>query len=157
MVDQILPIQNTTMEVAQFDIQKIRNPEIEGTEYQEGPQLGFWNVRENVLTRDGHLCQWCKGKSNDHILNVHHIESRKTGGDSPDNLIALCETCHASLHKTHQLKKSHIVDARCISAHPLAASDGTWYLIKCVRRNNRQLHKATIRKGGMRQRNTAPK
>lgn len=32
-----------------------------------------------------------------------------------------------------------------------------WYVLKLVRRNNRQLHKATIRKGGKRQRNTAPK
>ncbi|QBD78370.1 hypothetical protein EPA93_21155 [Ktedonosporobacter rubrisoli] len=40
---------------------------------------------------------------------------------------------------------------------PLACSDGTWHQMKFVRRNNRQLHKATIRKGGLRQRNTAPK
>lgn len=58
---------------------------------------------------------------------------------------------------THQLEKSHLIDARCISGHPLACSDGIWYLIKWVRRNNRQLHKATIRKEGKRQRNTAPK
>lgn len=57
----------------------------------------------------------------------------------------------------HQLEKSHLVDARCISGHPLAQPDGTHYLLKFVRRNNRQLHKATIRKGGKRQRNTAPK
>src|SRR6266699_2908506 len=61
--------------------------------YQQGPQLGFWNVREYVLFRDGHTCKWCLGKSGDKIFNVHHIESRKTGGDSPDNLITLCETC----------------------------------------------------------------
>lgn len=157
---------------------------------------------------DSHLCQWCKGTSKDRRLHVHHIESRKTGGDSPDNLITLCETCHDLIHRTHQeqkierkprgfrdatqmgtmrwriyeqakelfpqvhltygyltkhtrvthqLEKSHLIDARCISGHPLACSDGTWYLVKPVRRNNRQLHKATIRKGGKRQRNTAPK
>ncbi len=49
------------------------------------------------------------------------------------------------------------IDARCISGNALAQTDGTWYLIKWVRRNNRQLHKATIRKGGKRQRNTALK
>lgn len=157
---------------------------------------------------DSHLCQWCKGTSKDRRLHVHHIESRKTGGDSPDNLITLCETCHDLIHRTHQeqkierkprgfrdatqmgtmrwgiyeqakelfpqvhltygyltkhtrvthqLEKSHLIDPRCISGHPLACSDGTWYLVKSVRRNNRQLHKATIRKGGKRQRNTAPK
>ncbi len=208
LVHKILPVRNTTIEVAQFDIQKIRHPGIEGKAYQEGPQLGFWNVREYVLFRDDHCCQWCQGKSKDPILNVHHIESRKTGGDSPDNLITLCETCHNLIHRTqqehtierksrmfrdatqmgiirwriyeqtkalfqnvhltygyitkhtrisHHLEKSHRIDARCISTHPCAISDGTWYLIKCVRRNNRQLHKATIRKGGKRQRNTAPK
>jgi 5-methylcytosine-specific restriction endonuclease McrA len=208
LVHQLLPVSRTTIEVAQFDLQKIRHPEIEGKEYQQGPQVGFCNVREYVLFRDHHCCQWCQGKSNDRILHVHHIESRKTGGDSPDNLITLCETCHEYIHRTHQehkiertsrgfrdathmgmirwriyeqakarfphvhltygyitkhtrithaLEKSHLIDARCISQHPLAVSDGTWYLIKQVRRNNRQLHKATIRKGGKRQRNTAPK
>jgi RRXRR protein/HNH endonuclease len=208
LLHRILPIRKTTIEVAQFDIQKIRNPTIEGKEYQEGPQLDFWNTREYVLARDGHQCQWCKGTAKDPVLNVHHIESRKTGGNSPDNLITLCETCHDLIHRTHQedkierkhrgfrdathmgiirwhiyeqakalfspvhltygyltknarithhLEKSHMMDARCISGHPCVQSDGTTYLIKCVRHNNRQLHKATIRKGGMRQRNTAPK
>lgn len=208
LVHQILPVHRTTIEVAQFDMQKLRNPEIEGKQYQQGPQLGFWNVREYVLARDSHTCQWCQGKSKDPILNVHHIESRKTGGDSPDNLITLCETCHDLIHRTQQedkihrknrsfrdtthmgimrqriysrakamfqdvhltygyitkhtritnnLEKSHLIDARCSSQHPLAVSDGTWYQIKYVRRNNRQIHKATIRKGGKRQRNIAPK
>lgn len=208
LVQTILPVRTITIEVAQFDLQKLRHPEIEGKQYQQGPQSDFWNVREYVLFRDGHTCQWCQGKSKDPILNVHHIESRKIGGDRPDNLITVCETCHTLIHRTHQecaierksrgfrdatqmgiirwriteqvkeifpnvqvtygyltkqarishhLEKSHLIDARCISGHPLACSDGTWYLIKMVRRNNRQLHKATIRKGGKRQRNTAPK
>ena len=46
-----------------------------------------------------YLCQCCKGKSKDKILNVHHIESRKTGGNAPNNLITLCETCHTGHHK----------------------------------------------------------
>ena len=98
-VRKILPISKVIVEVASFDIQKIKNPNISGSEYQEGEQLNFWNVREYVLFRDGHLCQHCKGKSKDSILNVHHIESRKTGGDSPGNLITLCETCHDLHHK----------------------------------------------------------
>jgi N6-L-threonylcarbamoyladenine synthase len=50
------------------------------------------------LYRDGHKCQHCKGKSKDKIINVHHIESRKTGGDAPNNLITLCKTCHDDFH-----------------------------------------------------------
>ena len=96
---KILPITKIIVETASFDIQKIKNPEIKGEEYQKGEQLNFWNVREYVLFRDGHTCQCCKGKSKDKILNVHHIESRKTGGDAPNNLITLCETCHNNYHK----------------------------------------------------------
>ena len=95
---RILPIKNIIVETASFDIQKIKNPEIQGVEYQQGEQLNFWNVREYVLFRDNHTCQCCKGKSKDKILNVHHIESRKTGGDAPNNLITLCEYCHKQYH-----------------------------------------------------------
>ena len=106
-VHEILPITKIVVETAQFDIQKIKNPDIAGEEYQQGGQLGFWNTREYVLFRDNHTCQCCKGKSKDSILNVHHIESRKTGGDAPNNLITLCETCHKGYHQgTVQLPKT---------------------------------------------------
>ncbi len=97
-IHELLPISQIVVEVASFDIQKIKNSEIDGTDYQQGDQLGFWNVREYVLFRDGHICQCCYGKSKDPVLNVHHIESRKKGGDSPENLITLCETCHKGYH-----------------------------------------------------------
>ncbi|XWN53739.1 RNA-guided endonuclease IscB [Anoxybacillus flavithermus] len=207
-VHSLLPITHITVEVAQFDTQKIKNPDIQGAAYQQGEQLGFWNVREYVLYRDGHTCQWCKGKSKDPVLNVHHIESRKTGGDSPSNLMTLCKTCHDMIHRegleheiqrrfsslkdashmtvmrwfiwnglkkvyphanitygyitkciriANGLPKSHMVDARCISGNPLAKPSGTVYLLKFVRKNNRQLHKATILKGGKRKSNKAPR
>lgn len=207
-VHQILPITRIIVETASFDIQKIKNPDISGAEYQQGEQLDFWNVREYVLFRDGHICQCCKGKSNDRILNVHHIESRKIGGNGPNNLITLCETCHTGYHRgtvklpktihrgmsfrdasfmgimrwsfydelktlypdvnltsgyitksiriKNNLSKEHYIDARCISGHPLAVSDGTYYYQKKVRCHNRQIHKSTILKGGVRKRNQAP-
>lgn len=206
-IHEILPITKIVVETASFDIQKIKNPDISGKEYQEGDQLGFWNVREYVLFRDGHTCQCCKGKSKDKVLNVHHIESRKTGGDAPNNLITLCEVCHTGYHKgTVQLPKSihrgmsfraatfmgimrwafynklketysdvsmtygyitkntriknhlpkeHYIDARCISGHPNAKSDGTLYYQRKVRCHNRQIHKMSIRKGGKRKCNQA--
>ena len=98
-VCKILPVSNIVVETASFDMQKIKHPDIQGEEYQQGEQLGFWNVREYVLWRDGHVCQHCHGKSKDHVLNVHHLESRKTGGDAPSNLITLCETCHKAYHR----------------------------------------------------------
>jgi len=98
-VRSFLPVSSVTVEVAQFDAQWIKNSDLTGTDYQHGEQFGFWNVREYVLYRDGHQCQCCHGKSKDKVLNVHHIESRKTGGDSPSNLVTLCETCHNAYHK----------------------------------------------------------
>lgn len=106
-VYQLLPVTKLVVETASFDIQKIKNPTISGTEYQQGEQLDFWNVREYVMFRDGHTCQCCNGKSKDKILNVHHIESRHIGGNAPNNLITLCETCHTGYHKgTVKLPKS---------------------------------------------------
>lgn len=102
-IHTILPINKIIVETASFDIQKIKNPEISGKKYQEGEQLGFWNVRQYVLHRDRHRCHGKTGCKNK-ILNVHHIESRKVGGDSPDNLITLCEECHNNYHNG-KLKK----------------------------------------------------
>jgi N6-L-threonylcarbamoyladenine synthase len=92
----LVPISKVIVETAKFDIQKINNPEIQGKEYQEGVQKDFDNVREYVLYRDNHICQYCK--KNNVILRVHHIVSRQTGGDRPDNLITLCEKCHKKYH-----------------------------------------------------------
>ena len=208
-VCMILPVTKIIVETASFDIQKIKDPDISGTGYQQGEQLDFWNVREYVLSRDGHTCQCCKGKSKDPVLNVHHIESRKTGGDAPNNLITLCETCHKSYHSgavqlpkaihrgmrfkdaafmgvmrwnfynklkeiyelqgieirmtfgyltkntriRHHLPKEHYIDARCISGHPEAIPNNEVFYQKKVRCHNRQIHKNTILKGGIRKRN----
>ena len=203
---KILPITKIIVEVAAFDIQKIKNPNISGAEYQQGEQLNFWNVREYVLFRDNHKCQGKKNCANK-ILNVHHIESRKTGGDAPNNLITLCEDCHNAYHTgslklnlkrgasfkdsafmgimrwtfyeklkesysnvsltygyltkntriTNNLPKSHTTDARCISGNPTAEANDIIYFQKIVRKHNRQIHKATINKGGTRKLNQAPK
>ena len=207
-VCSILPISSIVVEVASFDMQKIKNPEISGKDYQQGEQLNFWNVREYVLFRDGHICQCCKGKSKDKILSVHHIESRKTGGDAPNNLVTLCETCHKAYHNgtvklpetvkrgmkfkdasfmgvmrwafynelkkrysnvsmtygyltkkariENELPKEHYADARCISGNPLAEPLGYYFYQKKVRCHNRQIHRLTILKGGVRKRNQAP-
>ncbi len=97
-IHKVLPVSKIIVEVASFDMQKIKNSTISGIGYQQGDQLGFWNTREYVLFRDGHQCRGKKGCKNK-ILNVHHIESRKIGGDSPSNLITLCEECHDDYHK----------------------------------------------------------
>lgn len=85
------------MQVAAFDIQKIKIPEINGKQYQEGAQSGFWNLREYVLHRDNHTCQNpdCKNKSRHPVLEVHHMGYWKLDrSDRPGNLITLCNKCH---------------------------------------------------------------
>lgn len=212
-VYKILPITNIVVETAAFDTQMLRAKELglslpKGVDYQQGEQIYSYNVREYVLFRDNHTCQHCKGKSKDPVLQVHHIESRKIGGDAPNNLITLCKTCHAKYHAglikelrvkrgasyrdaafmgvmrwafydrlkqiypnvsmtfgyitkhtriKHQLEKKHYIDARCISGHPNALPTENLYLQKAVRKRNRQLHKATINKGGIRKNNQSPK
>lgn len=94
---KILPIQRTIVEVANFNIQKILNPNIEGLAYQEGVQKDFWNLREYILHRDNHQCQNpnCRNTNPSPILCLHHIIYRSNGGtDSPNNLITLCDKCH---------------------------------------------------------------
>ena len=41
----ILPIAKVTIETANFDIQKIENPEINGIGYQQGDMYGYQNIR----------------------------------------------------------------------------------------------------------------
>lgn len=70
-----------------------------GTDYQLGEQYDFYNTRQYVLHRDEYTCQCCGTHDNNVKLHVHHIESRQTGGDAPNNLITLCEHCHKALHE----------------------------------------------------------
>lgn len=99
-IASLLPVSKIIIETAAFDIQKIRNPEIGGEEYQQGEQMGFWNTREYVLYRDGHECRLCGGKRKDPVLEVHHKIRRIGGGsDRPENLVTLCSTCHGRLHQ----------------------------------------------------------
>ena len=54
-------------------------------------------LRQQILRRDGWRCQSCGTMSN---LEVHHKEFRsQSGDDSEQNLITLCSTCHASMHR----------------------------------------------------------
>ena len=99
-VESILPVTKWRVELASFDIHKITNPYVHGFWYQKGAQLGFYNVKAYVLSRDNYTCQHCKGKSKDPKLHCHHIIFRsQRGTDSPENLICLCKTCHDALHE----------------------------------------------------------
>ena len=60
---QILPIKRLTIEVAQFDTQLLKNPEIRGVEYQQGEQLGFWNTRSMYCSETSTLANAVKERA----------------------------------------------------------------------------------------------
>ena len=98
-IHRFLPISNICVEVAAFDIQKIKNPDIQGTNYQQGDTFGFFNIRQFVFFRDNYTCQNpnCKNHDKNIILRTHHIKYKSLGGtDKPSNLITLCTKCHTS-------------------------------------------------------------
>jgi 5-methylcytosine-specific restriction endonuclease McrA len=56
----------------------------------------YEGLRQQVLRRDGWKCQCCGTLSN---LEVHHKEFRShSGDDTEQNLITLCDSCHAGAH-----------------------------------------------------------
>ena len=214
-IQKMLPVSEIHVETAEFDTQRLKameegRPVPVGTDYQKGEMYDQYNVRQYVLFRDGYKCKCC-GKHGDGVkLHVHHIESRQTGGNAPNNLITFCEDCHKALHagtiqlpdgrakrgrshrdatfmgimrkamvsqlrgivdipvtetygyitkyyrELYHVEKSHISDAIMISRNFKAEPDDTYYASKAVRHHNRQLHKNTILKGGVRKRNQAP-
>ena len=96
-VCRLLPISSITVEESRFDIHRIQNPDVEGIGYQQGPQYGFDNVKEYVRWRDEYRCRKCRSRTH---LEVHHIVQRRDGGaDRPENLVTLCNDCHAALHR----------------------------------------------------------
>ena len=106
-VCRILPVSKVVVETAEFDLQLLKaiadgKPVPQGEDYQKGEMYGHYNVRQYVLWRDGYTCQCCGAhatQKKEVRLHVHHLESRKVGGDAPDNQVTLCESCHKKLHK----------------------------------------------------------
>ena len=103
LICSILPVTSINIEVADFDLQKLKADLYElskpvSTDYQEGEMPGFSNLRQYILYRDNYKCKCCKGASKDNVLEVHHLISRKIAGNVPSNLITLCKTCHEGYH-----------------------------------------------------------
>lgn len=106
-VCNILPISKVVVETAEFDLQLLKaveegKPVPQGEDYQKGEMYGHYNVRQYVLWRDGYTCQCCGAhstKKKDVKLHVHHLETRKTGGDAPSNQLPSVKTATRSCTK----------------------------------------------------------
>lgn len=96
-VESILPNPKWIIEIGQFDIHKITNPDV--IDYQSGKMKGFYNTKAYILHRDGYKCQ-SNEKIHSEKLHVHHKIFRSNGGtDDPTNLETLCDLCHYKVHK----------------------------------------------------------
>lgn len=94
-VKKILPINKIVIEIGKFDT----NSKTNSWGMCKQKDYSFENKRAKILFRDKYTCQYCKGKSKDEKLEVHHIVFRSRGGsDDEDNLITLCKKCHDKLH-----------------------------------------------------------
>jgi hypothetical protein len=78
--------------VANFDTQKMQQPEITGIEYQQGELQGY-EIKEYLLEKWGRNCAYC-GKT-DVPLEVEHIVPKSRGGSNRvSNLTISCRKCN---------------------------------------------------------------
>lgn len=86
------PLFAIAVETVRFDLQKMENAEISGTEYQQGELLGY-EVREYLLEKWGRKCAYCAKEGVP--LEVEHIRPRSSGGSNRvSNLTIACRTCN---------------------------------------------------------------
>ena len=91
------PVTGWHQELVRFDIQKVGNPEISGTEYQRGALAGF-ETREYLLAKWNRKCAYCDASGVGPTgvpLNIDHIHPRAKGGSNKvTNLALACIPCN---------------------------------------------------------------
>lgn len=98
--EKILPITDKTIEAGPFNIQKIINTDISGTEYQQGDMYGYQNMRAYLIARENNQCQVCnKEFQKGQKISIHHCKQRKEAGTNrAANLAIMHKKCHDRLH-----------------------------------------------------------
>lgn len=87
-------ITECSFEAVRFDTQLMDNHDIEGIEYQQGTLFGY-ELREYLLEKYRHTCQYCGGESGDSVLEWEHIIPKSRGGsDSVKNATLACQSCN---------------------------------------------------------------
>ena len=101
------PITEAAIETVRFDMQKLENPEITGTEYQQGTLAGY-ETREYLLEKWHRECAYCGAK--DVPLEIDHIHPRSRGGsDRVSNLTLACHPCNQ--RKNNQPVEAFVANA----------------------------------------------
>ncbi|NEP28080.1 RNA-guided endonuclease IscB [Moorena sp. SIO3I6] len=89
---RLCPIAGIFQELVRFDTQKMENPEISGTEYQQGTLCGY-EIREYLLEKWNRKCAYCG--ATDVRLEIEHIKPKSLGGsDRVNNLAIACHDCN---------------------------------------------------------------
>ena len=89
---KVCPIIGLSQELVRFDTQALQNPEISGTQYQQGELFGY-EVREYLLEKWGRFCAYCKAENIP--LEVEHIKPKSKGGSNRvSNLTIACRVCN---------------------------------------------------------------
>jgi hypothetical protein len=89
------PITSAKVEEVKFDTHLLKNPGIKDKEYQKGRLFGT-EMREYLLYRYNHTCQYCLGVSGDKILQWEHkIPKSRGGSNSEVNATLSCQTCNS--------------------------------------------------------------
>src|SRR5215831_4245530 len=85
------PLKSVAYELVRFDTRLMRNPTVEGVEYQQGELEGF-ELREYVLIKFNHRRAYADAKSHcDKVLNVDHLVPRSCGrSNRASNLVCAC-------------------------------------------------------------------
>ena len=91
-IHRYFPIETIIVETAEFDIQKIKNPDITGVEYQQGTLQGY-NIRNYLLEKHGRKCFYC-GKAVSDFEVEHMFPKSKGGSNRIDNLTLSCHDCN---------------------------------------------------------------
>ena len=97
---------------ARWDAERVRKEKLQGerereprrVNYQEYMQSSAWRqVRNEALKRDGYVCSMCGTGKN---LRVHHISYERLGKEGElDDVVTLCEGCHAKVHAVDLARK----------------------------------------------------
>ena len=86
----------TVVQTAKFDTQRILDPQVQGTGYQEGP-LYRRHLREYIAAQWSHRCAYCgKGAWEDRTaFELDHVVARsQDGADNVRNLVWSCRPCN---------------------------------------------------------------
>jgi len=108
---KVCNLADMSMELVKFDLQKSENPEITGTQYQQGTLQGY-EIREYLLHKWNRKCAYCDAK--DIPLQVEHIYPRANGGTNRvSNLCLACEPCNRAKGtldiQVFMAKKPHVL------------------------------------------------